>query len=89
MEKKIMNQPQSEKAVQNNKGFSAFNTYNDLREWTKYVKNYNSLIHADSKLIDNLNILSDVVDNLIKKVETLDNVLTNNYVTLQYDGTTK
>lgn len=72
MEKKVITQPQSEKAIMD-KGFSAFDTYDDIKYWINYVKNNASLI-PHSKTSECLSIISDILNKLNDKIKHIEDI---------------
>lgn len=75
MEKKVINQPQSEKAIMN-RG----NTKEDIDYWIRYVNNHTSLI-TNNVITEELSIISHILDKLNIKIKNLE----DNHVTLNYE----
>lgn len=75
MEKKVINQPQSEKAIMN-RG----NTKEDIDYWIRYVNNHTSLI-TNNVIAEELSIISQILDKLNIKIKNLE----DNHVTLNYE----
>lgn len=75
MEKKVINQPQSEKAIMN-RG----NTKEDIDYWIRYVNNHTSLI-TNNVIAEELSIISHILDKLNMKINNLE----DNHVTLNYE----
>jgi len=75
MEKKVINQPQSEKAIMN-RG----NTKEDIDYWIRYVNNHTSLI-TNNVIAEELSIISHILDKLNMKIKNLE----DNHVTLNYE----
>ena len=75
MEKKVINQPQSEKAIMN-RG----NTKEDIDYWIRYVNNHTSLI-TNNVITEELSIISHILDKLNIRIKNLE----DNHVTLNYE----
>ena len=74
MEKKVINQPQSEKAIMN-RG----NTKEDIDYWIRYVNNHTSSI-TNNVIAEELSIISHILDKLNMKIKNLE----DNHVTFTY-----
>lgn len=81
MEKKVMNQPQSEKAIMN-RG----NAKEDINYWITYVNNHASLV-SNNVIAEELSIISQILDKLNDKIKNLEDkqrLMENNYITMNY-----
>lgn len=81
MEKKVINQPQSEKAIMNRS-----NTKEDIDYWIKYINNHASLI-SNNVIAEELSIISQILDKLNDKIKNLEDkqrLIDNNYITMNY-----
>lgn len=74
MEKKVINQPQSEKAIMNRS-----NTKEDIDYWIRYVNNHASVI-SNNVIAEELSIISHILDKLNMKIKNLE----DNHVTFTY-----
>ena len=81
MEKKVINQPQSEKAIMN-RG----NIKEDINYWITYVNNHASLV-SNNVIAEELSIISQILDKLNNKIKNLEDkqrLIDNNYITMNY-----